>query len=71
MDPNALILHTLVRRPEALSPQAARRRAELFWLETDVREARRRRRRELLLGAWNTATASRRLAAPEARQALR
>jgi hypothetical protein len=46
MNEHALLMHTLMRHASADSPDNARRREHLLWLERERREARRRRRRQ-------------------------
>jgi hypothetical protein len=60
MDQHTLLAHTIVRRSMIYSPTTAGRREELFWLEAEAREARRRRGRALIRGAWNALNAFRR-----------
>jgi hypothetical protein len=44
MDQHALLMHTLIRQAQVDSPERARRREHLLWLERDAREAHRRPR---------------------------
>jgi len=44
MDQHALLMHTLIRHAQVDSPERARRREHLLWLEREASEARRRRR---------------------------
>jgi hypothetical protein len=54
------VLVTLMRQARDDSPENARRREQLLWLEQQTREARRRRRREHVRRAWTALTAFRR-----------
>jgi hypothetical protein len=47
------LMHTLVRQGQVDSPESARRREQLLWLERETREARRHRRRERVRRGWN------------------
>lgn len=80
MNHHPLLIHTLTRHASVDSPESARRREHLLWLERETREARRRRRREWIRRGWNvliplhrngTDGSSRRTEAPDLRQALR
>jgi len=53
MNHHALLMHTLIRDAHVDSPESARRREQLLWLERETREARRRRRRARVRRGWN------------------
>jgi len=53
MNPQALLIHTLAGHAWVDSPESARRREQLLWLERETRDARRRGRRERIRRGWN------------------
>jgi hypothetical protein len=80
MNQHTVLTHTLIRHAHVDSPESARRREQLLWLEREARAARRRRRRERIRRAGNAVIAfhgkatddrTRRIEAPDLRQALR
>lgn len=80
MNQHTLLTHTVIRHPSVDSPENARCREHLLWLEARAREARRRRRRERVRRGWNVLITShrtgsddwmRRIEAPDLPQALR
>jgi hypothetical protein len=80
MDQHALLMHTLIRHTHFDTPESARRRGHLLWLEPETREARRRRRRQRIHRSWNALITShrtvsddsvRRMGAPDLQQELR
>jgi hypothetical protein len=69
MNHHALVIHTLTRDTSVDSPERARRREHLLFLERETREARRHRRRELVRRVLAVLTPFRE--APDVREALR
>jgi len=53
MNPQALLIHILMRHAQVDSASSAGRREHLLRLERETREARRRRRRERVRRSWN------------------
>jgi len=57
MNPQALLIHILMRHAQVDSASSAGRREHLLRLERETREARRRRRRERVRRSWNVLNA--------------